>query len=160
MMTRPTAKRLPIVIAGVLMVCLPALSGLTRRAAEPPAGQEQKLKDSAFIAEGAKLFLPNCSSAYCHGSGGKGGGAPPLRDKGLDAPYLFKTISNGIPGSPMRAFKSELSEEKIWELVAYIMSPAKRGDLNAPAGSGPGASAPVNPSGDAASSVAGPASSA
>src|SRR5215469_14798647 len=150
MMTRPTAKRLPIVIAGVLMVCLPALSGLTRRAAEPPAGQEQKLKDSAFIAEGAKLFLPNCSSAYCHGSEGKGGGAPPLRDKGLETAYLFKTISNGISGSPMRAFKSELSDEKIWQLVAYIMSPLKGGDINISAASAPGYNISSRPAADAA----------
>ena len=98
--------------------------------------QGEKLKDQGFIADGAKLFLPNCSSAYCHGSGGKGGGALALRDKGLEAAYLFKTISNGISGSPMRAFKSELSEEKIWQLVAYIMSPAKAGEMNAAAGSG------------------------
>jgi putative heme-binding domain-containing protein len=112
--------------------------------------QEQKLKEPAFIAEGAKLFLPNCSSAYCHGSGGKGGGAPGLHDKGLEAEYLFKTISNGISGSPMRAFKSELSEEKIWQLVAYIMSPAKAGDMNAAAASG---TAPIGTAAPASKSV-------
>src|SRR5215467_5618382 len=145
-MMHPTGKRLPSVIGGVLMICLPALSGSGRRAPEPPIGQEQKLKDRGFIAEGAKLFLPNCSSAYCHGSGGKGGGAPRLRDKGLDATYLFKTISNGIPGSPMRPFKSELSEEKIWQLTAYIMSPLTSGDLSTSAASGSGAGVAAQPS--------------
>jgi putative heme-binding domain-containing protein len=89
------------------------------------SGQGDKLKDSRFIAEGAKLFGPNCSSGYCHGAGGTGGGGPRLRGKSLDAAYLFKVISNGIPGTPMAAFKSELSQEEIWKLVAFIMSEVK-----------------------------------
>jgi putative heme-binding domain-containing protein len=89
--------------------------------------QGDKLKDSQFIAEGAKLFAPNCSSGYCHGASGTGGGGPALRGKALDAAYLFKVISNGIPGTPMMAFKSELSQEEIWKLVAFIMSEVKAG---------------------------------
>jgi putative heme-binding domain-containing protein len=152
-MNRPM-RYLARVAAGLLIILplgLAASSGHKLKAAEPLTGQqEQKLKDPAFIAAGAKLFLPNCSSAYCHGSGGKGGGAPAIRDKGLEASYLFKTISNGISGSPMRAFKSELSEEKIWQLVAYIMSPAKAGDMNAAAGSG---TAPIGTAAPASKSV-------
>lgn len=82
---------------------------------------EDKLKDPRIIAEGAKLFAPTCGNAYCHGSGGMGGGAPMLRGKS-DAASLFKIISNGIPGTSMLSFKSELSEEQIWKLVAFIMS--------------------------------------
>ena len=84
--------------------------------------REDKLKDRQLIAEGARLFAPVCGNAYCHGAGGKGGGAPRLRGKGLESPYLFKTISNGIPGSAMLSFKSEFSEDQIWKLVAFIMS--------------------------------------
>jgi len=86
--------------------------------------QEDKLKDSQFIAEGSRLFGPSCGNAYCHGTGGVGGGAPRLRGKGLDAAYLFKTIANGIPGTGMLSFKSELSEQQIWKLVAFIMADA------------------------------------
>lgn len=95
--------------------------------ASPGLQQEDKLKDSQFIAEGSKLFAPSCGIAYCHGTGGVGGGAPGLRGKGLDAAYLFKTIANGIPGTGMLRFKSELSEEQIWKLVAFIMADAKTG---------------------------------
>lgn len=87
--------------------------------------QANKIEDPQFVAEGAKLFAPSCGNAYCHGSGGKGGGAPRLRGKGLEAAYLFKTISNGIPGTAMLSFKSELSAEQIWKLVAFVMSDAK-----------------------------------
>jgi len=84
-----------------------------------------KLKDPRIIAEGAKLFAPSCGNAYCHGTGGVGGGAPRLRGKDLEVAYVFKSISNGIPGTPMPSFKSELSDEQIWKLVAFIVSDAK-----------------------------------
>src|SRR4030095_9118354 len=87
--------------------------------------QEDRLKDPQIIREGSRLFAPLCGNAYCHGTGGVGGGAPRLRGKGLDAAYLFKSISNGIPGTAMVSFKSELSEAQIWKLVALIRSDAK-----------------------------------
>lgn len=96
--------------------------------------REEKLKDPQFIAEGAKLFAPSCGNAYCHGTGGVGGGAPRLRGKGPDSAYLFKAISNGIPGTGMLSFKSELSEEQIWKLVAFIMSDAKTDPATSAAG--------------------------
>src|SRR5262244_1630820 len=116
--TRMARTRTLQVAAGSLFMVLPVVFGasVTR---DPSAllitYQEQKLKDSKFVAEGAKLFQPNCSSAYCHGKDGMGGAAPALRGKGLEAAYLFKTISNGLSGTPMRPFKSDLPEEKIWQ---------------------------------------------
>lgn len=100
--------------------------------ASPLIQSEDKLKDPRFIAEGAKLFAPTCGNAYCHGSGGIGGGAPMLRGKS-DPAYLFKTISNGIPGTSMLSFKSELSEEQIWKLVAFIMSSSNASQTDASA---------------------------
>lgn len=86
---------------------------------------KDNLKDRQVIAEGAKLFAPSCGNAYCHGTGGAGGGAPRVRGKDLEAAYVFKSISNGIPGTSMPSFKSELSEEQIWKLVAFIVSDTK-----------------------------------
>lgn len=109
-----------VIVAGVVLFTIdrPELAA----SASP---QADKLKDPQFVAEGAKLFAPSCGNAYCHGSGGVGGGAPRLRGKGLEAAHLFKTISNGITGTAMLSFKSELSEEQIWKLVAFVMSDAK-----------------------------------
>jgi len=81
-----------------------------------------RLRNPQFIAEGAKLFAPVCGNAYCHGTGGKGGGAPRLRGRGLEPAYLFKTISRGISGTAMLSFNSEFSDEQIWKVVAFIMS--------------------------------------
>jgi putative heme-binding domain-containing protein len=106
-----------------------------------------RLKEPQFIAEGAKLFAPSCGNAYCHGTGGNGGGAPRLRGKDLEAAYVFKSISNGIPGTSMPGFKSELSEDQIWKVVAFIVSAAKTSATADPPLSLPAASsstAPVN----------------
>ena len=86
------------------------------------AQSEPKLRDPKTIAEGARLFAPTCGTGYCHGAGGSGGGAPKLRGRGLEAGFLFKTISNGVTRTPMMPFKSQYTEEQIWKLVAFIMS--------------------------------------
>jgi putative heme-binding domain-containing protein len=112
-----------LLVAGVVGVALLTI-GQPRRIAYA-AQQTDKLKDPQFIAEGARLFAPSCGNAYCHGTGGVGGGAPRLRGKGLEAAYLFKTISNGISRTAMLSFRSEFSEEQIWKLVAFVMSDIK-----------------------------------
>jgi putative heme-binding domain-containing protein len=94
----------------------------TCQAQTSPSGDQ--LKDPQFISEGAKLFAPVCGNAYCHGSGGTGGGAPRLRGRGLEPAYLFTTMSSGISGTAMLSFKSEFSDEQIWKIVAFIMSDA------------------------------------
>ncbi len=108
------------VVAGIVLFPI----NQSRRVASA-AAQTDKLKDPQFIAEGAKLFAPSCGNAYCHGSGGVGGGAPRLRGKSFEAPFLFKTISNGVSGTAMVSFKGEFSEEQIWKLVAFVMSDVK-----------------------------------
>lgn len=109
---------------GVLVGFALSPNGQSRRIAYA-AQQSDKLKDQQFIVEGSRLFAPSCGNAYCHGTGGVGGGAPRLRGKSFDAPYLFKTISNGVSGTAMLSFKGEFSEEQIWKLVAFVMSEEK-----------------------------------
>src|SRR5215469_13394226 len=48
-----------------------------------PGKYQDRLKDEAFIKEGAAIFIPSCSSTYCHGSAGMGGSAPRLRGRDL-----------------------------------------------------------------------------
>lgn len=114
-----------------------------------------RLTDPQFIAEGARLFATNCGNAYCHGTGGLGGGGPRLRDKGLESGYVFKSISNGIPGTSMPGFKSELSEEQIWKLVAFTVSDTKTSAIVP----GPPDPMPAAPSPTAPVKAAGPIAS-
>jgi len=78
-----------------------------------------------------KLFLTNC--ATCHGETGDGKGTTQLdrparsfQDGGFSfgntPEALFKTISTGIPGSPMAGFDSSLSEEERRLLADYVVT--------------------------------------
>lgn len=80
---------------------------------------------------GADLFNTNCS--VCHGPQGHGDGpagasldpAPknlPELSKVAEDDYLFWRISTGRQGTSMSAWKGILSDEQIWQVIAYIHS--------------------------------------
>ncbi len=77
------------------------------------------------VAAGKKLFAAYCSVGYCHGSEGKAGRGPRLRDREWDREYLFKVIDGGIPNSSMPAWRSKLSNAEMHAIVAYILSISK-----------------------------------
>ncbi len=115
----------------LLLPFVPVFVATANRAV--PGGQANgRRTDPQSIGEGARLFATNCGNAYCHGTGGSGGGAPRLRGKGLEGAYVFKSVSNGIPGTSMPSFKSELSEEQIWKVVAFIVADPKTGVVAKP----------------------------
>ena len=91
----------------------------------PPGGWT----DPKAIAEGAKIYtgeanpLVNCGS--CHGKDGKPvkKGARDLRDPKnttrFSDSFWFWRVSEGIPKTKMKAWKQFLSEEQIWQVMAY-----------------------------------------
>ncbi len=91
------------------------------------SGRPVKSKAGA-VREGASLFRANCSP--CHGLNAHGGGRGPDLSSGrwthgsTDA-EIFRTVSQGVPGTEMPANGFEDSE--IWAIVAYLRSlaPAK-----------------------------------
>ena len=66
--------------------------------------------------------------AGCHGTTLAGGRAPSLFDdqwsRGADDESLARNIANGIPTTEMAPFKGALTEQQIWQLVAYIRTQA------------------------------------
>lgn len=75
------------------------------------------------MGQGYELYNQmNCVG--CHANGG-GGMAPPLMDGkwiyGSAPGDVFQTISDGRPNG-MPAWKGRLSDQQIWELVAYVRS--------------------------------------
>ena len=100
---------------------------------------------------GLESFKGRC--AVCHAADGRGGTSvgpnmyPPVPDL-ASAPMqqfsdgeLFAIVRHGVSWTGMPAFRSTLSDEDIWRLVAYIrqlpkMTAADIERLNAPAGSG------------------------
>jgi len=80
-------------------------------------------------AEGAKVFQVNCEG--CHGPQGHGDGpaGEVLDPKPKNLPelaaqvgddYLFWRISTGKPGTSMAPWASILTDEQIWQAVAFI----------------------------------------
>ena len=87
------------------------------RVINPVAGKPEA------VQAGRGLYNQTCQS--CHGAAGQGerGRGPALSTgafaHGSDDGDLFHTIRTGVPGSGMPPFRG-LSDEQIWQLVAYI----------------------------------------
>lgn len=78
----------------------------------------------AFSAEidGGQIFKTRCSIGYCHGSEGKPGRAPKLRERDFTGAYLNKVITDGIPSSSMPGFKGLLKPDEITAVVNYVLA--------------------------------------
>jgi mono/diheme cytochrome c family protein len=91
----------------------------------PPGGWT----DPKAIEEGALIYIgeanPQINCASCHGKDGKPvkKGARDLRDPKtvtrFSDSYWFWRVSEGIPKTKMKAWKSMLSEQQIWQVIAY-----------------------------------------
>ena len=75
-------------------------------------------------------FRANC--AFCHGLGARGGGRGPdltraQKKHGNSDADLFRTINEGVPGTAMPPNGATqqgvgMTEEEIWQVIAYIRS--------------------------------------
>jgi mono/diheme cytochrome c family protein len=92
------------------------------------AGQTNPFGADAAI-KGAEIYRNNCES--CHGRRGHGDG--PAGTALVPAPknlallqtlvgddYLFWRITGGKDGTAMIAWKDVLTEEQIWQIIAFI----------------------------------------
>jgi mono/diheme cytochrome c family protein len=125
----------------VMMVSILILSGGIAYSEEPaplpevPAEYADKkmpagwLTDPKVIEEGALIYTgevnPQVNCASCHGKDGKPvkKGARDFRDKAqmgrMSDAFWFWRVSEGVPKTKMKAWKSQLSEEQIWQVIAY-----------------------------------------
>lgn len=92
------------------------------------AGQTNPLGADVATA-GAEIFKNNCMA--CHGEQGHGDGpaGASLNPRPKNLPelasavgddYLYWRINTGKPGTSMVAWKGILTDEQIWQLVAFI----------------------------------------
>lgn len=109
-------------------------SGINPRVPEDYTGLANPyIEDPDAIAEGDILFQANCSS--CHGSTGEGDGPASAgldpspknlaeKQPNLSDSYLFWRISEGGLMDPfnslMPGWKGLLSDERIWQVIAFI----------------------------------------
>ncbi len=98
--------------------------------ATPAAASPQPVPEADLMAQGRKLFMDNC--AGCHKENGTGGkitiegksinpdDLTSAKIKGFSDEKIYGYIYNGIEDEGMPAFKDELSEAQIREVVRYL----------------------------------------
>jgi len=83
------------------------------------------LTNPELISQGKELFAQNCAVGYCHGSAGRSGRGPRLREREWDKNYLFRVTMEGIPNSSMPGWKDRFTEQEIASVVAYVLTLSK-----------------------------------
>ena len=106
----------------------------------PPDAADKKSPvagDAKAVAAGKTVFKDKCQR--CHGPGGLGDGPdadPDVRedmdltlatrtDRNPDGIVFYK-VMNGRKKPKMPAFKEELNEDQVWQVVAYVQSLRKK----------------------------------
>ena len=92
------------------------------------------------LAAGERSFRSQC--AACHGQDASGAAGPSLTTgtfrHGSSDEALFATITKGVPGTPMVAFK--LDGREVWQLISFLRSAnVAKGAGQAPGNPGRGA---------------------
>jgi len=129
-------KRKGRALIGLLVL---ALAGFV---AEQTQGVTHVPSQGMATREGGALFKLHCSSSYCHGELGRGGGGPALRAQHFEPLKLEEVILHGVPGTAMPEFSSRFSPTEIERIVEYVRTLGSMGlndtSLNAPVTSGSG----------------------
>jgi len=100
---------------------------------DPDTVEDAWISTTEMVAAGAKIYGQNCAS--CHGAGGKADGiaaTPETRNlvegkwkAGGKSVELFATLQNGLEGTGMQSFKTQISKNKRWALVHFVRSITK-----------------------------------
>lgn len=106
--------------------------------AEPPAALKAPPLTPELLDQGRATFMTNCAS--CHGIKGDGNGPlgralrPRPRDftrdpfrQGATPEDVFRTLTDGIPGTPMGAW-AQLSEEERWATAHFVLTMVPKAD--------------------------------
>lgn len=121
----------------VALFLLGACGGRAAQTPEPPEAtspsESQDSEPTSVVdpTTGAELYAVHC--ALCHGEDGDGQGIVPLdrparsfRDGGFSfgntPEAIFRTVSNGIGGTPMPGFAAALGEEERRAVVAHVLT--------------------------------------
>lgn len=85
---------------------------------------ENKYDDNAYAQSEGKRLYSNMNCKGCHAEGG-GSMGPPLMDDdwiyGSEPQQIFATIVEGRPNG-MPSFQGKLTNQQVWQLVAYVRS--------------------------------------
>ena len=126
-------RRICRTLAQILLVPVLALTAAFAQDKNPLANDSNAAKLGEFE------FRANC--AFCHGLGARGGGRGPdltraQKKHGNSDADLFRTISEGVPGTAMPPNGATqqgvgMTEEEIWQVISYIRSVQVKSDARA-----------------------------
>ncbi len=99
-------------------------TAVDRSAADATSPVAAYLDDPAAVTAGRRLFRAVCTG-YCHSTTpGVTKDAPNLFDceqtHGNEDDDLFNVITQGVPDTEMLPFDGKITEEQIWQVIAYI----------------------------------------
>lgn len=130
---RQPYRRICRTLAQILLVPVLALTAAFAQDKNPLANDSNAAKLGEFE------FRANC--AFCHGLGARGGGRGPdltraQKKHGNSDADLFRTISEGVPGTAMPPNGATqqgvgMTEEEIWQVISYIRSVQVKSDARA-----------------------------
>ena len=137
-------------IAASVIGCMLLGPGPARVAFANQAAQEAgSSAEQAKIDAGKKLYATSC--VFCHGPEGKGGGAAPGFEAGKLSPESVASIvANGKPKTMMAGYKNTYNQEKLDDLVAYVLSLSAANPAKSPKGALAPASAGASAAADGA----------
>ncbi len=125
----------------LILVTIFVLSGCSNKSLEAPVSISQPLPtvpsdyagktipSNVDVNAGGKVFRTNCVT--CHGEDGHGDGPasqtlepPPANLVNLGKiaanDFLFWKISTGVDGTAMPAWEGALTDQQIWQVIAFI----------------------------------------
>lgn len=100
---------------------------------DPNSVDKPWITSEGLVAAGAEVYATNCAS--CHGDKGLGDGiaaTPGTRNlvkgnwkAGGTSKALFTTLQNGLAGTQMASFKTQIDKNNRWALVHFVRSITK-----------------------------------
>ena len=94
------------------------------------------VRDPLTVSRGKEVFATSC--APCHRKDGGGGIGPNLTDAywlhGAKPTNVFATVHDGVPAKGMPTWAPQLGEQRVENVVAYVLSLR---DTNVPGGKAP-----------------------
>lgn len=123
------------VLVGFLAICasstsLSANPGEVAGVPDPAAKLAELAASPEAVEKGRQVYGNTC--LFCHGPEGVGARAPNLVEgmfkpgRDGEVPYAYNVIVDGRAGTIMGAFKEVLSDEEIWDVMAYLRSQGHR----------------------------------
>jgi formylglycine-generating enzyme required for sulfatase activity len=112
------AKNLVLADPGGLMTLSPVPADYADK--HMPAGW---WTDTNIIEEGRRIYSQEgCRSCHKDGQPVKSGGGlrDPKNTSRFSESYWFWRVAEGVPKTSMKAWKSYLSEEEIWQVIAFV----------------------------------------